>query len=93
MLRFALALTLALPTAALTAPCGNTSAGFDSWKQDFAKQAKRAGVKKKGLQALAQSQYATRTIAADRNQKSFKYSLDKFMKVRRRYDRRARAQT
>ncbi len=83
MLR-SLLLTLALitPGLAFSATCGNTSAGFEAWKQDFAKQAKRAGVKKKGLQALAQTQYQTRTIAADRNQKSFKYSLDKFMQVR-----------
>lgn len=84
MLRFATLIAFAtiLPLSALAAPCGNTSAGFEAWKADFAKQAKRAGVKKKGLQALAQTQYATRTIAADRNQKSFKYSLDKFMQVR-----------
>ncbi|MFY2824761.1 lytic murein transglycosylase [Ruegeria sp. MALMAid1280] len=82
MLRFALIFALSLPTLATAAPCGNTSNGFETWKQDFARQAKRAGVKKKGLQALAQTQYATRTIAADRNQKSFKYSLDKFMRVR-----------
>ncbi len=73
---------LSFSSPATAAPCGNTSAGFEAWKADFAKQAKRAGVKKKGLQALAQTQYATRTIAADRNQKSFKYSLNKFMQVR-----------
>jgi len=82
MFRYALAVALMIPTLGAAAPCGNTSSGFDAWKQDFAKQAKRAGVKKKGLQALAQTQYATGTIAADRNQKSFKYSLDKFMRVR-----------
>ena len=81
----ALALTLgvssfALPAAA--APCGNRAAGFDAWKADFAKVARRAGVKSAGLQALAQAQYATRTIAADRNQKSFRYSLEKFMQIR-----------
>lgn len=81
---FALVTTaaLALPAAVQAAQCGNTSAGFETWKKDFAKEARKAGVKKPGLQALAQSQYATRTIAADRNQKSFKYSLDKFMQVR-----------
>jgi len=78
----ALPLCLALATPAFSAPCGNTSAGFNAWKADFAKQARRAGVKKPGLQALANAQYATRTIAADRNQKSFKYSLEKFMQVR-----------
>ncbi|WP_291727018.1 lytic transglycosylase domain-containing protein [Leisingera sp. F5] len=67
---------------ALAATCGNTSAGFDAWKQDFQHEAKRAGVRKAGLQALANAQYARRTISADRNQKSFKYSLEKFMQVR-----------
>ncbi|WP_319544834.1 lytic murein transglycosylase [Ruegeria conchae] len=76
------AIAILMPSMAFTAPCGNTGSGFEAWKADFAKTAKRAGVKKKGLQALAQTQYATRTIAADRNQKSFKYSLDKFMKIR-----------
>ncbi|MEX0285809.1 MAG: lytic transglycosylase domain-containing protein [Paracoccaceae bacterium] len=74
------AATLALPALAQT--CGNTSSGFEQWKADFAPVAKRNGVKKRGLQALAQSTYATRTIAADRNQKSFRYTLDKFMQVR-----------
>lgn len=76
------AVSVAAVGTALAAPCGNTSSGFEAWKADFAKQAKKSGVKKRGLQALSQSQYATRTIAADRNQKSFKYSLDKFMQVR-----------
>jgi membrane-bound lytic murein transglycosylase B len=67
---------------AMAASCGNTSAGFEAWKADFAKVARKSGVKKRGLQALAGAQYATRTIAADRNQKSFKYTLDKFMRVR-----------
>lgn len=66
----------------LAAPCGNTGAGFEAWKKDFAKEASKAGVRKRGLQALAQARYATRTIAADRNQKSFRYSLEKFMQIR-----------
>jgi len=83
--RLAAAATLAF---GLVAPplaaqqCGNTGAGFETWKAQFAQVAKQSGVKNKGLQALAQTQYATRTIAADRGQKSFKYSLDKFMQVR-----------
>ncbi|SLN45212.1 Membrane-bound lytic murein transglycosylase B precursor [Falsiruegeria litorea R37] len=76
---FALGL-LAQPV--LAAPCGNTGSGFEAWKNDFAKQARKAGVRKRGLQALAQARYATRTIAADRNQKSFRYSLEKFMQIR-----------
>ncbi|CAD0185236.1 Membrane-bound lytic murein transglycosylase B precursor [Ruegeria sp. THAF57] len=82
MLRLAFILAMSLPTIGAAAPCGNTGAGFEAWKSDFARTAKRAGVKKRGLQALSQTTYATRTIAADRNQKSFKYSLDKFMQVR-----------
>lgn len=72
--------SLALP--AFATPCGNTATGFNAWKADFATKARRAGVKTSGLQALAQAQYASRTIAADRNQKSFRYSLEKFMQLR-----------
>ena len=81
---FALACLAAIPAPlpATAAPCGNTGAGFNAWKADFAAEARKAGVKKPGLSALAQAQYATRTIAADRGQKSFKYTLDKFMQVR-----------
>ena len=64
------------------AKCGNTSAGFNAWKAAFAKEAAKAGVGKRGLAALAATSYAKRTIAADRNQKSFHYSLAKFMQVR-----------
>lgn len=72
----------ALPGTSSAATCGNSGNGFDAWKVGFSDEARKAGVKAKGLQALSQAQYATRTIAADRNQKSFKYSLDKFMQVR-----------
>ncbi|AXI54542.1 murein transglycosylase [Sulfitobacter sp. JL08] len=79
---FAFSALSVLPVGALAAQCGNTGAGFEAWKSDFAKEARQAGVKKLGLQALAASTYAKRTIAADRNQKSFRYSLEKFMQVR-----------
>ena len=75
-------LTFFSASAALAAPCGNTSAGFGAWKAAFASEARQAGVGQKGLQALAATRYASRTIAADRNQKSFRYSLEKFMQVR-----------
>lgn len=77
-----LALSFVLAQSASAATCGNTGAGFETWKVDFANEARKAGVKQRGLQALSQAQYAKRTIAADRNQKSFKYSLNKFMQVR-----------
>ncbi len=80
LLSAALLLALALPAAA--APCGNTSAGFDDWKKAMAKEAKAEGVGEAGISALLATSYAKATIAADRNQKSFKYSLEKFMEVR-----------
>ncbi|WP_299144903.1 lytic transglycosylase domain-containing protein [uncultured Tateyamaria sp.] len=67
---------------AVAAKCGNDGGGFAGWKPGFAAEAKRAGVGARGLQALNDATYATRTIAADRNQKSFRYSLSKFMQVR-----------
>jgi membrane-bound lytic murein transglycosylase B len=83
MFRYALALCLSLTALpVLAASCGNTSSGFEAWKADFARTAQRAGIGQRGLQALAGTQYASRTIAADRNQKSFRYSLAKFMEIR-----------
>ena len=79
-LSLALCGVLAGPLAA--AQCGNTAAGFDAWKRDFAPIAAASGVKEWGLSALAGTSYATRTIAADRNQKSFGFTLERFMEVR-----------
>ncbi len=67
---------------AQAAQCGNNSGGFETWKQQFAGEAKAYGIGKRGLQALAATSYSTATIRADRGQKSFKYSLEKFMQVR-----------
>lgn len=75
-------MAVVLGTGVSAATCGNTGAGFEAWKTEFAKEARKSGVRKNGLAALASASYATRTIAADRNQKSFRYTLDKFMKVR-----------
>ena len=74
-----LATCVTLPAGAAIAACGNTAAGFENWKTGFAQTARKAGVKRQGLQALASARYATRTISADRNQKSFRYTLDKFL--------------
>lgn len=78
----ALGLAFSALQSAQAAGCGNSAAGFDAWKAGFAKEAKRAGVKAPGLKALAGTRYARSTIIADRNQKSFHYSLKKFMKIR-----------
>ncbi|MEN0001791.1 MAG: lytic transglycosylase domain-containing protein [Pseudomonadota bacterium] len=78
---FAVALSFGVQPA-LAAACGNNSSGFEAWKSSFANEARSAGVGNKGLQALSRASYASKTIAADRNQKSFRYSLDRFMQVR-----------
>ena len=76
----ALAMTLAAP--AIGAPCSDTSAGFDAWKPIAANEARAAGVGEAGRAALLGAGYSRPTIAADRNQKSFKYTLEKFLSVR-----------
>ncbi len=68
--------------SALAATCGNDASGFARWKQEFAAEAAAQGVGQAGLNALASTSYAQRTINADRNQKSFSYSLDEFMRIR-----------
>jgi membrane-bound lytic murein transglycosylase B len=65
--------------AAQAASCSSTGGKFESWKKEFAAEAKANGIKAKGLAALASSSYSTGTIKADRNQKSFKLSLEQFM--------------
>lgn len=74
------ALGFGLPAAA--APCGDTAAGFEDWKAVMVQEAKAEGVGEAGIAALMGASYSKATISADRNQKSFKYSLDKFMEVR-----------
>ncbi|MCO4317443.1 lytic murein transglycosylase [Phyllobacterium sp. 21LDTY02-6] len=62
--------------------CGNNSAGFKEWIQDYKQVAQAQGRGSRAIRALDGLSYATKTINADRNQKSFKYSLDRFMQVR-----------
>lgn len=78
----ALCLAALLPSAALAAPCGDTSAGYEAWKPQMAQEAAAVGVGQRGIDALMGTSYSKATISADRNQKSFKYSLSKFMEVR-----------
>ena len=75
-----LLLTLSLP--ALAAPCSDSGGGYEAWKAVMADEARAAGVGKRGIDALMASSYSKATISADRNQKSFKYSLEKFLSVR-----------
>ena len=64
---------------ARAAQCGNSSAGFEGWKQQFAGEARQKGVGASGVAALMGTSYATATINADRGMKSFKLSLDQFL--------------
>ena len=76
------AVSLFLVQVAMAAQCGNNSAGYPGWLAQFKAEAAANGIGKRGLAALDGTRYAQKTINADRNQKSFRYSLDKFMQVR-----------
>ncbi len=72
-----------LTSVAQAASCGNSAAGFEQWKVEFAQQASAAGVKNRGLTALAGANYAAGTIRADRAVKSaFSGSVDDFIRRR-----------
>ncbi len=76
------ALLACAPVTGHAAVCANDGGRYPQWKDEFAREARAAGIGSRGLQALQASRYSTGTIAADRNQKSFSYSLDRFMQVR-----------
>lgn len=77
------AASLAAGETALAASCGNTSAGFDNWKAEFTKEAAANGISRRTLDRVMDSvSYSRATIRADRGQKSFKLSLDEFMRKR-----------
>jgi membrane-bound lytic murein transglycosylase B len=85
-LAFAFSATLAmfagLSTHAHAAQCGSSSAGYATWKQEFAREAQAKGVSAGTIQALMATNYAQATINADRSQRSFKLSLDQFLAKR-----------
>lgn len=61
------------------AKCGKTSAGFQSWLQDFKAKAHAKGIKTKTLQrAFSGVKYDRRVIKRDRSQHSFKLSFKTF---------------
>lgn len=77
-----LALAVAMPSA-WAAKCGNTSAGFPQWVEATKKEAARKGFNQRTINAtLGNVRYATKTIRLDRNQRSFKLSLNQFMQKR-----------
>lgn len=68
--------------AASAQQCSNDGSRFNAWKAEFRQVAAANGVGSRGLAALDQTSYNTRTISADRNQRSFRLSLDEFMQRR-----------
>ncbi len=81
-LAFSVVAILGLANPSQAAQCGNSAGGFPAWKQSFAQVAAKSGVGQRGLTALSQTSYSQGTINADRGQKSFKYSYEKFCQVR-----------
>lgn len=79
---FATAISFAAASAGYAAQCGNNSGGFQAWKAAFAKEASKAGIGQRGLNALSAAKYSTSTIKADRNQKGVRYSLKDFVRIR-----------
>jgi membrane-bound lytic murein transglycosylase B len=67
---------------ASAAQCGSTAAGFETWKRQFAEEARGRGVSASTVAALMATSYSTATIAADRSQRSFGLSLDQFLAKR-----------
>lgn len=78
----ALAALCGAANVANAAQCGNNSAGFETWKREFAEEARAKGIGPSGIAALMTTSYSTATIGADRGQKSFHLSLDQFMAKR-----------
>jgi membrane-bound lytic murein transglycosylase B len=77
-----LAMLTCLGSNAHAAPCGSSAAGFETWKQQFAGEARAKGISAAGISALMGTNYASATIAADRGQRSFGLSLDAFLAKR-----------
>jgi membrane-bound lytic murein transglycosylase B len=71
-----------MASKAAAAQCGSTAAGFEGWKREFAEEARGRGASASSVAALLATTYSTRTIAADRGQRSFHLSLDQFLAKR-----------
>ena len=82
-LSIAFAAACAGASPAWSASCSKTAAGFDGWKTEIRSEALSAGVSERTVdKVLASVSYNRATIRADRGQKSFKLSLDEFMRKR-----------
>jgi len=78
----ALVALVAMAGDAGAAQCGSTAAGFETWKSQFAGEARGKGVSASAIAAVMGTTYAHPTIAADRAQRSFRLSLDEFLAKR-----------
>lgn len=66
--------------AAQAAKCGSGAGGFPAWLQDFKAEAQAQGISSRTVHAaLDRVSYDPRVIRLDRNQHSFKLSLNQFM--------------
>ena len=85
-LETAIVLTLAMLACPIShahaAQCGSSAAGFDTWKSQFAGEARAKGISASTVSALMATHYADATIDADRGQRSFGLSLDQFLAKR-----------
>jgi lytic murein transglycosylase len=81
-LLLALSMLAGAGVSANAAECGSNSSGFEAWKSEFTQEAAAQGVGRRALNALANTSYQRKTIAADCGQHSFKLSLDDFMQKR-----------
>ena len=78
----ALAVLVCWSAKAEAAQCGSGPGGFETWKREFAEEARAKGVGASAVAALMQTNYASAAIAADRGQRSFSLSLDQFLAKR-----------
>lgn len=78
----AAAMLACLNARADAAQCGSSAAGFETWKSEFAQEARAKGIGASAISALMGTNYASATIAADRGQRSFNLSLDAFLAKR-----------
>src|ERR671932_69031 len=78
----ALAALVSMAGKAGATQCGTTAAGFETWKRQFAEEARARGISASAIAALMATNYAAATIAADRGQRSFRLSLDQFLAKR-----------
>jgi membrane-bound lytic murein transglycosylase B len=78
----ALMALLGMSGEAGAAQCGNSAAGFEAWKTQFAAEAKARGIGPAGIAALEGTSYSAATVGADRGQHGFHVSLNEFLAKR-----------